>query len=147
MKTHYLSCPWNTSFSEWYKKWFYIREEPNNAMFCDVGYVPEKRVRWTDRLEYSWQNEELWTWFNGLAWTDKRWSGVLSTGGYSRARGGFTPGMSTKAMRTPPGWRRRGLMRQKSIVESINSSTWLTAALCQVMIVCMHTNWPDHHQR
>jgi hypothetical protein len=24
MKSKYLSCPWNTSLGEWYKKWFYI---------------------------------------------------------------------------------------------------------------------------
>jgi len=24
MKNRYLRCPWNTSLSEWYKKWFYI---------------------------------------------------------------------------------------------------------------------------
>jgi hypothetical protein len=45
MKSEYLSCPWNTSLGEWYKKWFYIREESNTATLCDVGYVPEKRER------------------------------------------------------------------------------------------------------
>jgi len=25
-------------------KWFYIREEPGSSTFCDVGYIPEKRV-------------------------------------------------------------------------------------------------------
>jgi hypothetical protein len=44
MKSEYLSCPWNTSLGDWYKKWFYIREEPNTATLCDVGYIPEKRV-------------------------------------------------------------------------------------------------------
>ena len=48
MKNHYLNFSWNTSFSEWYKKWFYIQEEPNSVTFYDVGYVPEKRVSWTD---------------------------------------------------------------------------------------------------
>jgi hypothetical protein len=24
MKSEYLSCPWNTSVGDWYKKWFYI---------------------------------------------------------------------------------------------------------------------------
>jgi len=48
MINHYLRCPWNTSLSEWYKKWFYVQEEPNSATFCDVGYVREKRVSWTD---------------------------------------------------------------------------------------------------
>jgi len=44
MKNRYLNCPSNTSLTEWYKRWFYIREEPGNATFYNVGYVPEKRV-------------------------------------------------------------------------------------------------------
>jgi hypothetical protein len=24
MKLEYLSCPWNTSINDWFKKWFYI---------------------------------------------------------------------------------------------------------------------------
>jgi len=59
MKNRYLSCPWNTSFAEWYKRWFYIREEPGSATFCDVGYIPEKRVSWTDQLEYTGQVSAL----------------------------------------------------------------------------------------
>ena len=59
MKTCYLSCPWNTSLTEWYKRWFYIREEPGSATFCDVGYVPEKRVSWIDCPEYTSQVSEL----------------------------------------------------------------------------------------
>ena len=66
MKNHYLSCPWNTSLSEWYKKWFYIQEEPNNVTFCDVGYVPEKRVSWTDRPECAGHVEEL---MNLIQWS------------------------------------------------------------------------------
>jgi len=49
MKNRYLNCPWNTSLTEWYKKWFYVREEPGSSTFCNVGYIPEKRVSWTDR--------------------------------------------------------------------------------------------------
>jgi hypothetical protein len=59
MKTRYLICPWNTSLTEWYKRWFYIREESGSATFCDVGYIPEKRVSWTDRLEYTGQVAEM----------------------------------------------------------------------------------------
>jgi hypothetical protein len=44
MKQEYLNCPWNTSLIDWYKKWFYIREEPDSSTLCDVGYIPEKRV-------------------------------------------------------------------------------------------------------
>ena len=42
MKSHYLSWLWNTSISDWYKRWFYIREEPSDGTLCDVGYIPEK---------------------------------------------------------------------------------------------------------
>jgi hypothetical protein len=44
MKNRYLSCPWNTSLTKWYRRWFYIREEPGSATFCDIGYVLEKRA-------------------------------------------------------------------------------------------------------
>ena len=61
MKNRYLNCPWNTSLTEWYKRWFYIREEPRSATFCDVSYIPEKSTNWTDRLEYTGQVSELIT--------------------------------------------------------------------------------------
>jgi hypothetical protein len=59
MKNRYLSCPWNTSLIEWYKKRFYIREEPGSATFYDVGYIPEKRVSWTDRPKFAGQVADL----------------------------------------------------------------------------------------
>jgi hypothetical protein len=59
MKSEYLSCPWNTSLSDWYKKWFYIREEPNTSTLCDIGYIPEKRVSWNEKSEYAGQVREL----------------------------------------------------------------------------------------
>jgi len=59
MKTRYLSCPWNTSLTEWYRRWFYVREESASATFCDVGYIPEKRVSWTYRPEYTGQVADL----------------------------------------------------------------------------------------
>jgi len=58
MKNYYLSCPWNTLLNEWYKRWFYIREEPGSATFCDVSYILEKRTSWTDRPEYTGQVSE-----------------------------------------------------------------------------------------
>jgi len=61
MKNRYLSCPWNTSLTEWYNRWFYIREEPGSTMLCDVGYIPEKKTSWTDRPEYTGQVSELTT--------------------------------------------------------------------------------------
>jgi len=75
MKKRYLNCPWNTSLSEWYKRWFYIRDEPGSATFCNIGYVPEKRVSWTDRPEYSGQVEEL---MNLIEWSRLDGTGVVS---------------------------------------------------------------------
>jgi hypothetical protein len=59
MKNRYLNCPWNTSLTKWYKKWFYVKEEPGSSTFCDVGYIPEKRVSWTDRPQFAGQVEDL----------------------------------------------------------------------------------------
>jgi hypothetical protein len=59
MKQEFLSCPWNTSVGYWYKKWFYIREEPDSGTLCDVGYIPDKRVTWNERPELVVQVEEL----------------------------------------------------------------------------------------
>jgi hypothetical protein len=61
MKQEYLYYPWNTSLGDWYKKWFYIREEPDSATFCDIRYIPDKRVAWNDRPELAGQVEELMT--------------------------------------------------------------------------------------
>jgi hypothetical protein len=44
MKKEYMNCPWNTSLRDWYKKWFYIHEEPDSVTFYDIGYIPDKRV-------------------------------------------------------------------------------------------------------
>ena len=52
MKAQYLHCPWNTSLDDWYKKWFYIREEPNTITLCDVRYIPEKRTSWSEKPEH-----------------------------------------------------------------------------------------------
>ncbi|XP_066344439.1 uncharacterized protein [Miscanthus floridulus] len=59
MKAQYLHCPWNTSLDEWYKKWFYIREEPNTITLCDVGLIPEKKGSWSERPENLEQIAEL----------------------------------------------------------------------------------------
>jgi hypothetical protein len=59
MKQEYLNCPWNTSLTDWYKKWFYIHEEPDSSTLCDVGYILEKRVAWNERPELTGQVEEL----------------------------------------------------------------------------------------
>jgi hypothetical protein len=59
MKQEFLSYTWNTSLGDWYKKWFYIREEPDSTTLCDVRYILEKRVAWNERPELAGQVEEL----------------------------------------------------------------------------------------
>jgi hypothetical protein len=58
--------------TEWYRRWFYVREEPGSSTFCDVGYVPEKRASWSDRPEYDGQVADLmklidWSRLDGLS--------------------------------------------------------------------------------
>ena len=59
MKAQYLHCPWNTSLDDWYKKGFYIREEPNTITLCDVGFIPEKKNSWSEKPEHLEQIQEL----------------------------------------------------------------------------------------
>jgi hypothetical protein len=59
MKQEYLSCHWNTSLVDWYKKWFYIHKKPDNTTLCDIGYILDKRVTWNERPELTGQVEEL----------------------------------------------------------------------------------------
>ena len=59
MKAQYLHYPWNTSLDEWYKKWFYIHEEPNTITLCDVGFIPEKKNSWSEKPEHLEQITEL----------------------------------------------------------------------------------------
>jgi hypothetical protein len=54
-----LHYPWNTSLDEWYKKWFYIRKEPNTITLCDVGFIPKKKNSWSEKPEHLEQIAEL----------------------------------------------------------------------------------------
>jgi hypothetical protein len=71
MKSEYLSCLWNTSLGEWYKKWSYIREEPNTVTLCDVGYILKKRVSWNEKSEYTGQVRELMKLLPRPVWMDQ----------------------------------------------------------------------------
>jgi len=59
MKAQYLHCPWNTSLDEWYKKWFYIHEEPSTITLCDVVFFPEKKNSWSKKPEHLEHIQEL----------------------------------------------------------------------------------------
>jgi len=81
-------------------RWFYIREELGSTTFCDIGYVPEKRVSWTDRPEYTGLVEEL---MNLIEWSRLDGLGVVGnflSDEYGRARGGSTRLMSTREAKT-----------------------------------------------
>jgi hypothetical protein len=81
MKQEYLNYPWNTSLGDWYKKWFYIRKEPDNATFCDVRYILDKRVAWNERPKLAGQVEELMAL---LLW--KHLDGLVVAGSFIRWR-------------------------------------------------------------
>ena len=59
------------SLDDWYKKWFYIREEPNTITLCDVGYIPEKRTSWSEKPEHLEQIPEI---FGMIPWKKTGWS-------------------------------------------------------------------------
>ena len=80
MKAQYLHCPWNTSLDDWYKKWFYIREEKKN-MLCDVGYIPEKRTSWSKKPEHLEQILEI---FGMIPW--KKLDGPSMVGSFISRR-------------------------------------------------------------
>ena len=81
MKAQYLHCSWNTSLDDWYKKWFYIREEPNTITLCDVGYIPEKRTSWSEKPEHLEQIPEI---FGMIPW--KKLDGSSMVGSFISRR-------------------------------------------------------------
>jgi len=102
MKNWYLSCLWNISLTKWYKRWFYIREEPGSATFYDVGYVPEKRTSWTDRPKFSGQVTEL---MGLIDWSRLEELGVVRNflaGELCSVREGCMPCMSTRVGKIRP---------------------------------------------
>ena len=44
---------------DWYKKWFYIHEEPNTITLCNVGFILEKKNSWSEKPEHLEQIIEL----------------------------------------------------------------------------------------
>ena len=84
------------SLDDWYKKWFYIREEPNTITLCDVGFIPEKRTSWSEKPEHLEQILEIFGMILWKNWMVRAWSGVSSANGSSPARGEYILAMNIK---------------------------------------------------
>jgi hypothetical protein len=49
MKAEYLNVPLSSSMRDWYKKWFYVQQEQEPFVACDVAQIPEQQQRWSAR--------------------------------------------------------------------------------------------------
>jgi hypothetical protein len=49
MKAEYLNVPLSSSTRNWYKKWFYVQQEQEPFVACDVGQIPEQQESWSVR--------------------------------------------------------------------------------------------------
>jgi hypothetical protein len=50
MKAHYLNVPLNTSMRDWYRKWFYVQQEQEPFMACDISQISKQQESWSARL-------------------------------------------------------------------------------------------------
>jgi hypothetical protein len=50
MKAEYLNVPLSSSMRDWYKKWFYVQQEQEPFVACDMAQIPEQQQRWSVRL-------------------------------------------------------------------------------------------------
>jgi hypothetical protein len=50
MKAEYLNVPLSSSMRDWYKKWFYVQQEQEPFVACDVAQIPEQQESWSARL-------------------------------------------------------------------------------------------------
>jgi hypothetical protein len=41
MKAEYLNVPLSSFIRDWYKKWFYVQQEQEPFIACDVAQIPE----------------------------------------------------------------------------------------------------------
>jgi hypothetical protein len=49
MKAAYLNVPLSSSTRDWYKKWFYVQQEQEPLVVCDVAQIPEQQESWSAR--------------------------------------------------------------------------------------------------
>jgi hypothetical protein len=59
IRAEYLHCLWKTTLEDWYRHWFYIREEPSHASYCDVSLVLEKTDSWKELPQNTIQIEAI----------------------------------------------------------------------------------------
>jgi hypothetical protein len=50
MKAEYLNVPLSSSTRDWYKKWFYVQQEQEPFVACDVAQILEQQESWSARL-------------------------------------------------------------------------------------------------
>jgi hypothetical protein len=50
MKAKYLNVPLSSYTRDWYKKWFYVQQEKEPFVTCDVTQIPEQQESWSARL-------------------------------------------------------------------------------------------------
>jgi hypothetical protein len=43
IKAEYLNVPLSLSTRDWYKKWFYVQQEQEPFVACDVARIPEQQ--------------------------------------------------------------------------------------------------------
>jgi hypothetical protein len=49
MKAEYLNVPLSSSMRDLYKKWFYVQQEQEPFIACDVAQIPEQQESWSAR--------------------------------------------------------------------------------------------------
>jgi hypothetical protein len=71
VKAEYLNVPLSSSTRDWYKKWFYMQQEHEPFVACDVTQIPEQQESWLARPSSTEmvQVEELLRMFD-RSWLD-----------------------------------------------------------------------------
>jgi hypothetical protein len=49
MKAEYLNVPLSSSTRDWYTKWFYVQQEQETFVACDVTQIQEQQENWSVR--------------------------------------------------------------------------------------------------
>jgi hypothetical protein len=49
MKAEYRNVPLSSFIRDWYKKWFYVQQEQEPFVTCDVAQIPEQQESWLAR--------------------------------------------------------------------------------------------------
>jgi hypothetical protein len=49
VNAEYLNVPLSSSTRDWYKKWFYVQQEQEPFIACDVTQIPKQQESWSTR--------------------------------------------------------------------------------------------------